>query len=158
MLHQLKELDPERRREVGAILNQVKTDFEREIGIRQSELQRLQMERELDVGRAHRRHSPRPIRNQFRFIAPCFPGHRANVQCLKRVGFSVASGPEVELEFYNFEALNTPEDHPARDLQDTFYIKSPVLLAIAHFARANPDMKNEDSAASDYRGRKSLSL
>jgi phenylalanyl-tRNA synthetase alpha chain len=50
------------------------------------------------------------------------------VQILKRIGFSVVTGPEVELEFYNFEALNTPEDHPARDMQDTFYINPPVLL------------------------------
>ena len=44
------------------------------------------------------------------------------------MGFTVASGPEVETEYYNFEALNTPEHHPARDMQDTFYIDKPVLL------------------------------
>ncbi len=45
-----------------------------------------------------------------------------------RMGFSVAQGPEVELDFYNFEALNIPPDHPARDMQDTFYIDDKVLL------------------------------
>jgi phenylalanyl-tRNA synthetase alpha chain len=50
------------------------------------------------------------------------------IQCLKRVGFSVASGPEVELDYYNFEALNFPPDHPARDTQDAFYVDGPIML------------------------------
>ncbi len=45
-----------------------------------------------------------------------------------RMGFSIATGPEVELDFYNFEALNIPADHPVRDMQDTFYIDDKVLL------------------------------
>ncbi|HAZ38036.1 MAG TPA: phenylalanine--tRNA ligase subunit alpha, partial [Clostridiaceae bacterium] len=44
------------------------------------------------------------------------------------MGFSVAEGPEVELDYYNFEALNIPKNHPARDEQDTFYIKDGVVL------------------------------
>ena len=46
----------------------------------------------------------------------------------KGLGFSVALGPEVELDHYNFEALNFPPNHPARDLQDTFYVTDQVLL------------------------------
>ena len=45
-----------------------------------------------------------------------------------RLGFNVAEGPEVELTYYNFEALNIPKDHPARDIQDTFYISDNVVL------------------------------
>ena len=44
------------------------------------------------------------------------------------MGFSIAEGPEVELDYYNFEALNIPKDHPARDTQDTFYINDNVVL------------------------------
>ncbi len=44
------------------------------------------------------------------------------------MGFDVAEGPEVELDYYNFEALNIPKDHPARDTQDTFYITDNILL------------------------------
>ncbi len=44
------------------------------------------------------------------------------------MGFSVAEGPEVELDFYNFQALNFPDDHPSRDLQDTFYVSDDVVL------------------------------
>ncbi len=46
----------------------------------------------------------------------------------EKMGFSVAQGPEIELDFYNFEALNIPPDHPARDMQDTFYVDDKVLL------------------------------
>ena len=44
------------------------------------------------------------------------------------MGFEIADGPEVETDYYNFEALNIPKDHPARDTQDTFYINENILL------------------------------
>jgi len=47
------------------------------------------------------------------------------VSIFKRLGFSVAEGPEIEDDWHNFGAMNLPEDHPARDMQDTFYIKKP---------------------------------
>jgi phenylalanyl-tRNA synthetase alpha chain len=50
------------------------------------------------------------------------------LQIFSRLGYEVAEDPEVELDYYNFEALNIPKDHPARDMQDTFYISDEVLL------------------------------
>lgn len=47
---------------------------------------------------------------------------------LKRMGFSVVTGPEMETDYYNFEALNIPKDHPARDMQDTYYLDNGMLL------------------------------
>jgi phenylalanyl-tRNA synthetase alpha chain len=47
---------------------------------------------------------------------------------LTRMGFDIAEGPEVELDYYNFEALNLPKDHPARDMQDTFYVSENIVL------------------------------
>ncbi len=47
---------------------------------------------------------------------------------LKKMGFTVVSGPEMESEYYNFEALNVPKDHPARDMQDTYYLDNGMLL------------------------------
>ena len=44
------------------------------------------------------------------------------------LGYSVESGPEIETDFYNFESLNIPKDHPARDMQDTFYLNDNLLL------------------------------
>lgn len=49
-------------------------------------------------------------------------------QIFSRMGFMVVKGPNVELDYYNFEALNLPKDHPARDMQDTFYISGNVVL------------------------------
>ena len=49
-------------------------------------------------------------------------------EIFREIGFSVVLGPEVELDAYNFEALNFPANHPARDLQDTFYVDDEVLL------------------------------
>ena len=54
------------------------------------------------------------------------------VQIFGRLGFSVAEGPEIEDDWHNFTALNLPEDHPARDMQDTFYIHRNPGLAAAH--------------------------
>ncbi len=50
------------------------------------------------------------------------------VRIFTSLGFSVAEGPDIELDYYNFEALNIPADHPARDMQDTFYIQDGVVL------------------------------
>ena len=48
--------------------------------------------------------------------------------CLKKMGFTIVAGPEMDSEFYNFEALNIPKDHPARDMQDTYYLDNEMLL------------------------------
>jgi phenylalanyl-tRNA synthetase alpha chain len=53
------------------------------------------------------------------------------VEIFRRLGFDIASGPEVELDFYNFEALNFPKDHPARDMQDTFFVEGGWLGKVA---------------------------
>lgn len=50
------------------------------------------------------------------------------IDIFRELGFTVEEGPEVELDYYNFEALNIPKDHPARDMQDTFYISEDVVL------------------------------
>jgi phenylalanyl-tRNA synthetase alpha chain len=50
------------------------------------------------------------------------------ISIFRGMGFAVASGPDIETDFYNFDALNTPEDHPARDLSDTFYVEKGIPL------------------------------
>lgn len=49
-------------------------------------------------------------------------------EIFNRLGFEIAEGPDVELDYYNFEALNIPRDHPARDMQDTFYVSDNIVL------------------------------
>ena len=69
-------------------------------------------------GRAVRPGRLHPIIRVSREICDIFAG----------LGFSVVEGPEIELDYYNFEALNIPKDHPARDMQDTFYIEENIVL------------------------------
>jgi phenylalanyl-tRNA synthetase alpha chain len=61
-------------------------------------------------------------------LHPLTQVHDEIVDVFTGMGFAVAEGPEVELDYYNFEALNIPKDHPARDMQDTFYVGGEVLL------------------------------
>jgi phenylalanyl-tRNA synthetase alpha chain len=68
--------------------------------------------RRLDLGRLH------PITQITREICDIFI----------RMGFQVVEGPEIETDYYNFEALNIPKDHPARDMQDTFYVSDNIVL------------------------------
>ncbi len=119
----LGSLSPEERPAVGKLANEVKdvvTDL-----IRQADAA-LRSRRgadvsAVDVTRPGRRHSLgklHPITQVLREICDIF----------ERMGFNVAEGPDVELDYYNFEALNIPKDHPARDMQDTFYVSDNVVL------------------------------
>lgn len=128
LLHSLKDLDPQKRREMGAVLNEVKSDFESIFTKRQGELELVQVEQELAKSPPLDLTLPGNYAIHLGSLHPITRVIEQTVACLKRVGFSVASGPEIELEYYNFECLNTPADHPARDMQDTFYVAPPVLL------------------------------
>ncbi len=67
-----------------------------------------------------------------------------------KLGFEVTSGPELETTWYNFDALNVPKDHPARDMQDTFYIKSTATEELSLGPRVgSPDHKESSSVASE---------
>ncbi len=65
------------------------------------------------------------------YFGGCHPVNRTLIEIIdifKELGFTVEEGPEVELDYYNFEALNIPKNHPARDMQDTFYITEDIVL------------------------------
>lgn len=61
-------------------------------------------------------------------IHPVLQIRREICSVFSSFGFSIVEGPEIELDYYNFEALNIPKDHPARDMQDTFYIEDNIVL------------------------------
>jgi len=126
LLKGLGSMDPSGRREAGQEINSVKTVIDETIKVRFSELQsslvdeKLRQER-LDISLPGRRtHEGRlhPITTIMAQVEDIFTG----------LGFSIAEGPELESDYYNFEALNIPRDHPARDMQDTFYISNDMLL------------------------------
>ncbi|MRR59180.1 MAG: phenylalanine--tRNA ligase subunit alpha [Deltaproteobacteria bacterium] len=119
-------LSAEERPVVGQLANTVKDQLEARLeeALKQvrdaSKRERLQRER-LDVtlpGRRLPHGTKHPITLVIEEISEIFAG----------LGFQVAEGPEVELDFYNFEALNFPKDHPARDMQDTFFVDDSILL------------------------------
>ncbi|NOY53112.1 MAG: phenylalanine--tRNA ligase subunit alpha [Deltaproteobacteria bacterium] len=126
LLAGMKDLSPAERPVVGKAVNEVKQRLNRSFArrseeIEDQELQRRLREERIDItlpGRPRRRGTLHPITRTFREIESVFTG----------LGFRVAEGPEIEEDFYNFEALNIPRDHPARDMQDTFYISGDILL------------------------------
>jgi phenylalanyl-tRNA synthetase alpha chain len=125
LLREVRNLPPEERPRVGEILNRVKHEMESDIEratliTRQEKREKLSQEkidttlpgRRIPMGRVH------PITQVLERVITIFSD----------LGFEVAEGPEVEFDYYNFEALNIPRDHPARDMQDTFYITDDILL------------------------------
>jgi phenylalanyl-tRNA synthetase alpha chain len=123
LMKRLGDLSPEERPEAGQLLNRLKTDLTKRF---QEVRERILFRKEegasfLDVtlpGREPARGHLHPITQVSLEICEIF----------RRMGFKVVEGPEVELDYYNFEALNIPRDHPARDMQDTFYVSDRVLL------------------------------
>ncbi|WP_298439845.1 phenylalanine--tRNA ligase subunit alpha [Geobacter sp.] len=122
----LGSLSADERPLVGQMVNTVKSQLEEKLdetltGVREAaKSERLQSER-LDVtlpGRRGGRGTKHPVSLVIEEISEIFGS----------LGFQVAEGPEIELDFYNFEALNFPKDHPARDMQDTFFVDDNILL------------------------------
>lgn len=125
-LREVGKLSPTERPLIGKIANDVKAAIEQLIEARLAEVRAREFQRELarralDVtlpGRVPLRGHKHPLTQVLEDVTEIFHG----------LGFRVAEGPEVELEYYNFEALNIPRDHPARDMQDTFYVSDDVVL------------------------------
>jgi phenylalanyl-tRNA synthetase alpha chain len=118
----LKALPHEEKPAYGKTLNELKRLIEDRLGQAQAAAEAAQTKREvLDVTLPGRR----PATGAFH---PVTLVRREIEEILMRMGYSVADGPEVEDDWHNFEALNIPADHPARDDQDTFYVPGGLLL------------------------------
>jgi phenylalanyl-tRNA synthetase alpha chain len=110
----------------GARINEAKEKLQAAIEARRAELEREAIERELAAGRID---VTLPGRGEEEGgLHPITRARRRIETLFRRAGFEVASGPEIEDDFYNFEALNIPRDHPARALHDTFYFPDGRLL------------------------------
>ncbi|MDO5448317.1 MAG: phenylalanine--tRNA ligase subunit alpha [Clostridia bacterium] len=126
VLKQMGGLSAEERPIIGQVANEVREYIQNELDARVGELKAAQQEAQL--------------LNETIDVTlpgePCEVGHRHPLsivldevkEIFQGMGFDIISGPEVELDYYNFEALNIPKDHPARDTQDTFYITDNILL------------------------------
>ena len=126
ILKQMGKLSPEERPVIGQLANEVRSWIETDIETRLTEIKASQMaarleSEKLDVtlpGKRPQFGAKHPLSIVLDEIKEIFIG----------MGFEIADGPEVETDYYNFEALNIPKDHPARDTQDTFYINDNILL------------------------------
>lgn len=129
-LKELGGLVPERRRAIGEELNRIKDDLHELIARRRAELEAAALELRLHAGRldvtlparGHRPGGIHPVTLTLERIEELFI----------QLGFEVSDGPEIEDNYHNFEALNIPENHPARAMHDTFYVASDNLLLRTH--------------------------
>jgi len=122
LFDELRTLSPEERKQAGKVLNTLRDYAQREFDSLRSRLSAPHpAELKIDLSLPGRR---RP----FASLHPLTQTLRDIKRIFQLMGFSVAEGPEVEDDYHNFEALNFPPDHPARDMQDTFFITDRVLL------------------------------
>lgn len=126
VLRGMKDLTPEERPVVGALANEVRDALTEAIATRQTSLEEAALNAQLaaetlDVtlpGRATVQGQPHVLQQIIESLEDQFLG----------MGYQVIEGPEVEQDKYNFEMMNLPKDHPARDMQDTFYITPEILM------------------------------
>ncbi len=126
LLKQLGQMSPEERKTVGAFINECKTRFQDAYNAKRAELEEAKLQQRLasealDVtlpARAQSAGGLHPVTLTLQRVVELFHG----------MGFDVADGPEIEDDFHNFQALNIPQNHPARAMQDTFYVENGDVL------------------------------
>jgi phenylalanyl-tRNA synthetase alpha chain len=142
LLRTMGQLSEDERPKVGAIANTVKESLQNSLDQQRTALETAQVQAQLEAetldvtmpgiyrpqGRIH------PLNGIIDRVLDIFVG----------MGYTVASGPEMETDYYNFEALNTPPDHPARDMQDTFYLPDGNLLRTQTSSVQIRYMENEE--------------
>ena len=122
----MRDVPKEDRPAFGKLVNEYKQTLEnmfetREIVVRQMEMEKKYADERIDItmpGKTYKSGALHPITLVKNQLIDIFAG----------MGFKVFEGPEIETDYYNFTALNTPKDHPARDMQDTFYLAENLLL------------------------------
>jgi len=126
ILKGMKDVPPEEKPEMGRIVNEAREAIETALKtagdrIKNIELEKRLKEEVIDVtlpGKKNKKGHRHPNRIALEEVEKIFIG----------MGYEVVHGPEVEYDYYNFEALNIPADHPAKDEQDTFYINDKIVL------------------------------
>lgn len=125
ILKSLKDLPLEERKKIGGAANKLKAALERDVRAASEKFKVTKPKSAIDPtlpGIAHRVGAIHPITQAIERMCRSFYG----------MGFTIARGPEIETDYYNFAALNFPPDHPARDMQDTFYVDGKDLMLRTH--------------------------
>lgn len=126
ILRSMGSVAAEERPKLGKLVNEVRVNLEEKINERLADLEQKQLQEKIEKekvditlpGRKLPKGHLHPVTLTLREIKKVF----------MRMGFEVLEGPEIENDYFNFEALNLPKDHPARDMQDTFYITDEFLM------------------------------
>jgi phenylalanyl-tRNA synthetase alpha chain len=126
LLSQVGGLPADQRPLVGKVSNEIKVGLTEALRERKAAFDDTERRRRLDGESLDVTLPGRPA--SLGRLHPLTQGRRQILDIFKEMGFEVASGPDLEDEFHNFEALNIPADHPARDMQDTFYLQGGGVL------------------------------
>ena len=126
LLKTLGQMSPEERKTIGAHINECKNQFQTAFNSKRDALNEAKLQAQLaaealDItlpGRAQEHGGLHPVTLTLQRVVELFHG----------MGFEVADGPEIEDDFHNFQALNIPANHPARAMQDTFYVENGDVL------------------------------
>lgn len=126
LLRSMGKVDPSERATIGRAVNDAKAELQEAVATRRSELERASLDSQLDDSQFDSTIPGRPV--QTGALHPLTIVQERVERIFESMGFAVLDYPEAETEFYNFEALNIPADHPARDMQDTFWLGDGQVL------------------------------
>lgn len=126
ILKGMKDLSPQQRPLMGKLVNKIKNDIEKHLNSKENEISEKEKRKILEEEKIDVTLPPRGT--SIGTLHPITQVMNEIVEIFERMGFEVVEGPEIETDFYNFEALNIPKNHPARDMQDTFYISDDLVL------------------------------
>lgn len=118
-LSNLKDMTSEEKKINGPLLNQIKKELE---------IKTYEKIEEVNSKESFSFDETKPVTREYGSLHPITIVSKEVTDILKRMGFTVVSGPEMDAEYYNFEALNIPKTHPARDMQDTYWLSNGSLL------------------------------
>ena len=140
ILKQMGSLSPEERPKMGALVNEAKQELEELISVKKKELKSAEQQKKLaeetiDITLPHKEIKPGKLHPLNTVLDDM-------INIFQSMGFDVVDGPEVETDHYNFECLNVSADHPARDMQDTFYLAENLLLRTQTSAAQIRTMEN----------------
>lgn len=145
LMRSMGALAQEERPRIGKIVNEARAELEELLAKKSEELAQRELAAKIDAEQIDVTLPGRTM--QIGHLHPLTITLNRIKKIFLQMGFTVEEGPEIETDYYNFEALNLPKDHPARDMQDSFYITEDILLrSQTSPVQARTMQKNEPNA------------
>ena len=139
ILKNMKNYDENERRKVGKAVNDAKRNIEAKIEEKREIIKKIELSKRLE--KIERVDFSLPVNDELGSLHPITVVQREIEEIFRTMGFTVEDGNEVETEYNNFEAVNVPKYHPARDMQDTYWLENGQLLKTQTSAAQNRIMK-----------------